>query len=193
MLGTHPPFQIDGNFGGTAGIAEMMLQSHGGAIELLAALPYITWADGSMTGLMARGNVEVDMHWSDGGLDTAVLHAGTTDTIRVKYPDLASFGLVDQTGATVSFEVISADEVKLDVVAGNSYTFVAEGVVNRNELREVIASAEGLTQGGFSAANWRLFLPAYNHARNVYSNTDATQAEVDMAMNALRNLVNRAN
>jgi hypothetical protein len=192
MLGTHPPFQIDGNFGGTAGIAEMMLQSHGGAIELLAALPYITWADGSMTGLMARGNVEVDMHWSDGGLDTAVLHAGTTDTIRVKYPGLASFGVVDQTGMVVSFEVISEDEVELDVVEGYSYTFVAEGVVNRNELREVLALAEALTQEDFSGANWRLFFPARNHAQNVYMNTEATQAEIDHATNTLRNLVYRA-
>lgn len=81
---THPPFQIDGNFGGTSGITEMLLQSHVGFIQLLPALPD-AWKDGSVSGICAKGNFDVDMVWENGHLKTATLLSKSGGNCVIKY------------------------------------------------------------------------------------------------------------
>jgi alpha-L-fucosidase 2 len=113
---THPPFQIDGNFGAVAGMAEMLVQSHGGVIHVLPALPS-AWPAGSVRGLRARGDVTVDVSWRDGAAERVTLRTGRAGEITVR----AAGRVRDERGDDVAVRR-SGDTVSWDAGAGRSYT-----------------------------------------------------------------------
>ena len=122
MWNTHTPFQIDGNFGYTAGVAEMLVQSHEGYISVLPALPKAWAANGSYAGLTARGGFEVGAAWTDGSATEITITSKNGGDVSVKYFMLSNAKVTDSKGNVVSFTADERDIITFATVAGETYT-----------------------------------------------------------------------
>lgn len=116
----HPPFQIDGNLGGTAGVAEMLLQSHEGYIAPLPALP-LAWRNGSYEGLVARGNFVVSAFWKQGVMTQMNILSRAGGDCVIQYNDIANFIVKDAKGKKVKTIKESKNRIRFATQKGNTY------------------------------------------------------------------------
>ena len=118
---THAPFQIDGNFGATSGMAEMLLQSHTGYIAPLPALPD-AWKDGQVSGLVARGNFEVSMKWKEKNLETLSFLSNVGGDLVVDYPNIEA-SIIKINGKEVQASRLKDNRIQLATQKGDVITF----------------------------------------------------------------------
>ncbi|MDG4757350.1 glycoside hydrolase family 95 protein [Micromonospora sp. WMMD710] len=128
MFDLHPPFQIDGNFGATAGVAEMLLQSHAGELHILPALP-TAWPSGRVTGLRGRGGHTVSVTWSSGQATEVLLRPDRAGTVRLRGRLFTgAYTVVDTAdGTSARTTRIESDLVEVTVLAGRTYRATSSG------------------------------------------------------------------
>jgi len=147
MFDLHPPFQIDGNFGATSGIAEMLLHSHNGELHVLPALPS-AWPTGSVAGLRGRGGYTVGAAWTGGGIRQLTVTADRAGTARVRSRMFTgTYELLDTTsGAAVTPTKPESDVVQFTVEAGHTYRATGQGstsVVETGVYYNLVAQHSG--------------------------------------------------
>jgi hypothetical protein len=125
LLDSHPPFQIDGNFGLTAGMTEMLVQSQLGYTQFLPALPS-AWKDGNVDGLVARGNFVLDMEWADGVANEFQVIARNGGSFTGTYPGIAETIVKDADGNLVAVTADGSDEISFETAVGQTYTITFE-------------------------------------------------------------------
>lgn len=122
LFDSHPPFQIDGNFGATAGIAEILLQSHQGFIHLLPALPAV-WANGRVSGLRAEGNFTFDIEWESSRLTQCTVTSVSGGECRIYYPGTRSLKVRSSKGKAIAVSLIDGNLFSFPTVKGETYNF----------------------------------------------------------------------
>ena len=139
---THAPFQIDGNFGATSGMAEMLLQSHTGYIAPLPALPD-AWKDGQISGLVARGNFEVSMKWKEKNLESLAFLSHAGGDLVVDYPDIES-SIVKINGKEIKPTLLKDNRIQIATQKGDQITFekLPERVTRLSAVRKDAVTAE---------------------------------------------------
>ncbi len=154
LFDSHAPFQIDGNFGVAAGMAEMLLQSHTDTLQLLPALPYV-WPKGSVRGLRAVGGFEVDEQWDEGKLTEATIISHAGQTMAIAYPNIADY-VISADGQPVEATVLSPDRVVVPVTTpGTAYTVTPRADDDR--IREVRGGEQHDSDGQLTGSK-----PYYN-------------------------------
>jgi alpha-L-fucosidase 2 len=155
MFDLHPPFQIDGNFGATAGIAEMLVQSHNGELHVLPALPS-AWPSGRVSGLRGRGGYTVGVTWSNGQATEILVRADRAGTVNVRGRAFTgTFQVTDATsGGTVTVTKPEADVIALPAQAGRTYRVTATATPQPAGYVRIGNAATGLVldSGGTVAA-----------------------------------------
>ena len=126
LFDVHPPFQIDGTLGLTAGVGEMLLQSHAGYVQPIPALPK-EWKTGSFEGLAARGNFEVDAAWEEDALTSMRVLSNKGNDLRLRYNGIAKAVVTDMQGKTVAFTVEDDNTIFFATDAGMTYTVTMSG------------------------------------------------------------------
>jgi len=117
-----PLFQADANYGATAGVAEMLLQSHDHVVSPLAAMPE-SWLAGSYRGLLARGNFEVSATWSDGHASQLEVRSKGGGLLELRYPNVSKATIRTAEGKKVEFRIDGTDRVSIDTTEGQRYVF----------------------------------------------------------------------
>lgn len=163
---SHPPFQIDGNFGGTSGVTEMLLQSHNGCIDILPALPP-DWPDGSFTGLRARGNFTVDVKWSGCRAKYIRITSNGGELLKLYYPGIAGAS-VRSRGKDIAYGNDGRDTMVFDTDAGREYI-----ISDIPAVRRTAAPSKASVCGTVPHLVWEPS-PDEGVTYNIYASTDSS-------------------
>ncbi len=157
LFDSHAPFQIDGNFGVAAGMAEMLLQSHTDTLQLLPALPYI-WPKGSVRGLRAVGAFEVSLEWDADTLNCATIKSMKGSKAMVAYANISKALVLDNGGNEVTVTVLSADRIEFATTEGSTYTIHMSP--NTGIARPLRSDAQNTTSRIYDLAGRHVDVPA---------------------------------
>ncbi len=188
LFSYHPPFQIDGNLGATAGVAEMLLQSHAGYIDMLPALPS-AWDTGHVDGLVGRGNFVVSMDWEQGKLTDWEITSQSGNECKVFLEEFQNSVVVDEDGNKVA-STYEDGILTFATQEGKTYFLAAkedEGDADKTRLQSLIHRADKMlpNEAKYVAANWPELVEKLAEGQKVYENEKATQEEVDKAVDDL--------